>query len=398
VLLAVAAAGCHHHSVRSGPPPKAPPPDLPVVSRSAVEPDVSGLSLDPAPTRERPAQYRRLTAAECRHLALRNAPFADDLDKHPDNEAVKHPHLHPLKPSPDEARIGQQVRGHAADEQRNRAAGDALEEFFKLARAEGQFDLLARAHAELRTQLASGEEAIRRGLRDRADVDAIRVQLLDLEAQMAQLEAGIGSLNASLRARLGLDAHDPLPLWPDDPLRVRPDEVDPAEAVRTGLHYRPDLNALRALLSDDGTAAKSLMDLALFAANPLLAVAKSNPIIGVLVPEGKKAQRTAAEARRQVAALLEARERQAEAEIRAAALTLHGHRAAATARAAEVRQRTAKVRELEKRSAAGQQVEAELVKAKLDLLKAKGDLLQAATDWHIAEVKLRQAMGLLVRE
>jgi hypothetical protein len=38
------------------------------------------------------------------------------------------------------------------------------------------------------------------------------------------------------------------------------------------------------------------------------------------------------------------------------------------------------------------------VTAKLDLLKAKGDLLTSVTEWHVTEVKLRQAMGLLVRE
>ena len=47
---------------------------------------------------------------------------------------------------------------------------------------------------------------------------------------------------------------------------------------------------------------------------------------------------------------------------------------------------------------AGLSVAADLAKAKLDLLKARGDLLQAAADWNAAEAKLRQAMGLLVRE
>ncbi len=41
---------------------------------------------------------------------------------------------------------------------------------------------------------------------------------------------------------------------------------------------------------------------------------------------------------------------------------------------------------------------AELTTARLDLLKLRGDLLQFVTDWHIAEVKLRQATGTLVRE
>ena len=57
-----------------------------------------------------------------------------------------------------------------------------------------------------------------------------------------------------------------------------------------------------------------------------------------------------------------------------------------------------KVKELETRQKAGLNVTAELITARLDLLKAKGELLTAVTDWHAAEVKLRQAMALLIRE
>ena len=41
---------------------------------------------------------------------------------------------------------------------------------------------------------------------------------------------------------------------------------------------------------------------------------------------------------------------------------------------------------------------AELTKAKVDLWKSQGELLKAAIDWHLTDVKLRKAMGLLVRE
>lgn len=396
--VAVAAlAGCNPHFTRGYFPPKNPAPELPVVGRSAIQPDVSALAQTTGQPPGRPAKYRKLTAAACRTLAIRNAPFADDLDRHPDNTPTNHPHLHPFKPGPDTANTSRLARGFAADESRNRAAGESLDEYFQLAQAEGQYDLLAAAHAELRTQLTAAEAAERQGLRDRADIDAIRVQLLDTEAQMAKLEGGIGSLNASLRARLGLAADDPLPLWPDDSLRVRPDDVDVEQAVRSGLQYRPDLNLLRTLLNDDGTATADLARAVLTSVNPLLAAAKPNPVAAVVAAVSHHTD-TADALRRQVASVLAARERQAEAEIRAAVPALHGHRAAATAKAAEVRRLTAKVEELQKRSAAGLQVTAELTKAKLDLLKARADLLTAAADWNRAEVKLRQAMGLLVRE
>jgi hypothetical protein len=396
-LLVAAPCGCSPHLTHAPPSANRPVPILPTTARRAIEPDVSQLPLDArARPPARPAEYRRLTAADCRVLAIRNAPLADDLDRHPDNFPTSHPHFHPLRPTPAEAERSRLVRGHAADELRNRAAADALDEFFRLAQAEGQFDLLAAVHDELRTQLTAAEAAQKQGLRDRADIDAIRVQLFDTEAQAARLEAAIGSLNASLRARLGLAPDDPLPLWPDDPLTVRPDEVDIEQAVRTGLFYRPDLNLLRALATDDGTASADLSRAVLTGINPLLAL-QPNPLADLLGGLSKKPGKADA-LRRQVASALAGRERQAEAEIRAAVLTLHGHRAAATAKAAEVRRLTAKVAELQKISAAGLQVTAELTKARLDLLRARGDLLKAATDWHAARVKLRQAMGLLVRE
>lgn len=396
VLLA-AAAGCGRHVSRSECPTRPPSAVLPVVPRGAVSPDVSALPTDPSgPAPARPGQYRNLTADECRLLAAKNAPFADDLDRHPDNDAPNHPHLHPLKPGPDEAALGRVVRGYAADDQRNKAAGEALEQFYQLAQAEGQYDLLVKSHAELRARLADAEEALRRGLADRAGVDTLRVQVLDLDAQLAQLEAGAGSLNAALRARLNLDSHDPLPLWPADPLAVRAADPDVEEAVRTGLLYRPDLNLLRALLSDNGRAADDLAQTMLKQVAPLLTRLATNPLVGVLLPHGTRTDRAAT--RRQVASALEGRERQAEAEIRSAVMSLRGNRAAATAKAAEVRRLAAKVQDVEKRAAAGQQVTAELTKARLDLWKAQGEVIKAAADWNISLVKLRQAMGMLVRE
>jgi outer membrane protein TolC len=138
-------------------------------------------------------------------------------------------------------------------------------------------------------------------------------------------------------------------------------------------------------------------------ASPLLARTQSSNPIAILLapivaPFTGKASQTRAETTARVANLLTSRERQAEAEIRAAVATLHGHRAAVAARTLDVQHVEAKIKELETRQKAGLNVTADLTTAKLDLLKAKGALLTAATDWHSAEAKLRQVMGLLVRE
>lgn len=374
------------------------PTQLPVTARKPVEPDTSAVPTDPTEPVPRPGEYRRLTADECRKLAATHAPFADDLDRHPDNDPPAHPEHH--KRAAQNAETSRLVRGFAADELRNRAAGDALDEFFKLANAEGQYDLLLAADAEIRKQLAEALKAEQSGFKDRADIPAIRRKLLDIEAQRAKLEASIGALNASLRARLNLAANDPLPLWPSDPLKVSEGEVDVEQAVVTGLHYRPDLNLLRVLA--DGSAGDMAVSV-LRSVSPLLASTKtSNPLVAlfapILAPLTGKPDRARAETTARVVGALQARERLADAEIRAAVAMLHGHRAAIAARAIDVKQVEAKLAELQTRQKAGLNVTAELTTAKRDLLKAKGDLLTAVTDWHAAEVKLRQAMGLLVRE
>ncbi len=343
-----------------------------------------------------PAEYHILTAAECRRLATLNAPFAADLDRHPDNQPPSHPLLR--KNAARHAENSRLVRGHAADELRNRAAGDALDEFYKLLDAEGQLVLVNQGEKEAREQLADALKAEQAGIRG-ADITAIRRQLLDIEANRAKLEAGIEALNASLRARLNL-APDPLPIWPSDSLRVRDEEVDVEQAVVTGLAYRPDLNLLRVLAA--GNAA-DLAEGVLRAASPLLATAgTSNPAAILLSPIlapfiGRSEHRRSAITAR-VRQMLVGRERQAEAEIRAAAANLHGATATVAARVLDVKQVQERITELETRQNAGLNVTAELVGARLNLLKAKGMVLTASTDWASAEVKLRKVMGLLVRE
>lgn len=399
VSLFLAAAGCGHlrsQSVSTA-PPKPPAPDLPVANRSVIQVDISGLPREPSgKPPSRPAEYRKLTAAECRSFAIKQTPFADELDSHPENQPSGHPWLHPFRPKPSDAEAGRRVRGYLADELRNRAAADALDKYFQLAQAEGQFDLLVKSMGELRARLADAEDAERRGLSNRATVDGLRVQVLDLEAKIAELDAGIDSLNAALRAHLGIDPADTHSLWPDDPLRIRPEDVDIVSAVKTGLLYRPDLNLLRTLLADDGRAVDEIAQALLKQVSPLMAKLKSNPLVGALAERRESVNQEAT--RRQLQSMLDGRERQAEAEIRAAALTLRGHRLAAIAKAAEVRRQAATLVEVEKRAAAGQPVAAELTKAKLDLWKAQGELLKSAVEWQRADVKLRQAMGLLVRE
>lgn len=392
VLLFAALAGCQ---APGAPGPRAPQPagpQLPETAREPIEPDVSALPADaPAPP-ARPERYRRLTAAECRALAVAAAPLAGALDSHPDSAPPAHEKLRPALAQ--FARASRLVRGHAADELRARAAADALADFYKLAEAEGQLDLLAAADAELRAQLGDAEKALATGLRDRADAPGLRRKLLDLAAKRARLEAAAVALNAALQTKLGLAPTDPRPLFPSDPLRVKPDDVDADAAVATALQYRSDLNLLREL-RDGGSG--ELADAVLDAANPLLGSVPRDGAVAALCALAKQPEQRRA-ARDRVGEVLAARERQAEAEVRAAVALLLGHRSSAAARALDARAADAKLAEVRARAAAGQSVTAELALAQADVLEAKGALLSAAVEWHLAEVKLRAALGALARE
>jgi hypothetical protein len=316
------------------PPARPAPPQLPLTKRGVIEPDVSALPTQPAKSPPaRPEQYRRLTAAECR----------------------------------------------------------------KLAAAEGQFDLAVAGHGVLTKQLGAAEKAIQQGLKDRGDVNAIRRQILEIESQAARLEAGTGALNASLAGRIGLEGGDATPIWPADPLRVAAEVIEVEQALATAMQYRPDLNLLRALVSDE-SGNRELANDVLAGINPLLANQKPTHPLALLLAAVKKDASDDSKLRRQLLGVLSSRERQAEAEVRAAVATLRGNRAAVIAKSAEVRNLVARVADLEKREEAGQQVTVELVTARMDLLKARGELVQSAADWHVADVKLRQAMGLLARE
>jgi hypothetical protein len=169
-------------------------------------------------------------------------------------------------------------------------------------------------------------------------------------------------------------------------------------AVATARQYRPDLNLLRSLVADEDHGGE-MANAVLNGINPLLGTTTpTHPLFALLAAVKHDPTRVESTTRRQLLGALATRDRQAEAEVRAAVATLHGQRITVTAKAAEVRNLTTRVAELEKREAAGQQVTAELATARLDLLKVRAELLQAVTDWHIADVKLRQVMGLLVRE
>ena len=99
-----------------------------------------------------------------------------------------------------------------------------------------------------------------------------------------------------------------------------------------------------------------------------------------------------------VAELLAGRERQAEAEIRAAFERTVTFAAQAKTHADLVKVLHTRVTDLEKAEAAGRGEPVALTTARAAFRKASGNVVTAATNYQTAVAKLRQAQGLLARE
>jgi outer membrane protein TolC len=281
----------------------------------------------------------------------------------------------------------------AADEARNRSAGDAMEAFYHLIEAEGRLAFLLLSQKEVNESLKRAEELQAKGLPSPVEISDVRKQLIDLRSDEVNLRIAILQLNARLKVLLGLACGDYY-LWPVAELKVLPEEPDVDKAIDFGLHNRPDLAFLQVLA--DGLNARSLT-----VASQVLEVI--SPLLGEPPPptccasllaclDGRKIQL----AEQQVQTLLAERKRQAAEEIRqAVGLVVHRVHSVILAWQKVVNE-DRRVKELEEKQAKGLDAEGELSKARLNLYKAQGELLREVVNWEIARAQLLQAEGRLL--
>ena len=233
-------------------PQTVPNPLIPVVAQSVTA----------APP---PAGYLRLTAGMCQELAVRNCALANVLE-----EAAIEPggHKKHRRTGAGEARM--LVLLYAAEEARNRAAGDALDMYYKLVAAEAGAQVGRGAEADLKRFLQTARAAVASGTKEPPGPGQLEAQLAAVSADVIRAEGGAREANHGLKALLGLPQDSREQLWPDRPEVARvPDNVD--EAVRVGLAYRPDLLLLRTLLGSGSPDAPESSREALATVSPLLA-------------------------------------------------------------------------------------------------------------------------------
>jgi hypothetical protein len=389
------ATGCRWLAtpVWPGTPPQA--TDLPLVERVIPAADVSAAGDPSAPP---PAQgYYQLSADECRDLACKNSSAANLIEASVVVEPGCFAHLSG-RDAVDLLRVT--AAGHLSREARNRSAAAALTLYYRILEMELKSDVLANSVQEVDALLKLAETLEQKGFKPADDTHALKKQRMELTGDAAKLRSAITRLNAELKSLLAIDPGTPGLILPADQVKVVPDPLDPQLAVQVGLASRADLNLLRGVANAVDVRTLAAAKRVLSGLVPVLAAvsrpADAPSLLTPFVDGMAKAEGSAV--RKQLTGLLHDREREAAKDIRAAVDEWTTARDLVAVARQKFELDTQRVDDLTKRAATGQTVEPDLSKAKLDLLKTEADLISAVAAWKVADVKAREAMGLLCCE
>ena len=370
--------------------------ELPAVTPTKIEPDASALptiNVKTAKPGVASGPFLGLTDEACRALAEQNSSIANQLDKEnerPTVSLVTHKQPCPDTNSDDLAR---QLRYLAAREARNRSAGEALENYYRLADAEGRTELLA---AGLRTfdQLREAAPRFRAaGLPNVPDDDDFNRQRAKLLIDAEQAEAGIRTLNLTVKVQLGQSVKGDERFWPTGPFGVSAEPLDIEAAVQTALQSRPDLQFLRAMYHGLSASTLPLVNQQLQSTNGLLG-SMSLPALPRILQKRLAPLRATAEVEvsyrhEQLFLAIADREKLAATEVRVAALQMES----AARRVALAKSRAESYRD--KVTKAGDKL-ADKLPAEIEWYRARADLIVEVMAWHTWKVKYRAAQGGLV--
>ncbi len=406
LALSLAVAGCAGRS-SSGQGHFRGPVDLEVVKRGTLTPDLSALpslhQVDQILGHPRPVgNYHSLGPDECQCLAVGAAHRANLLDA--ERRALAAAETKGLCKSQDNSLVYDVLRT-AAIEDRNKAAGDALNNYYLLARSEAQLDMVAHGLVDARQAISGFERAHDKGLMVRADKSDFPRREIELRGQQAQLQDSIVQLNAQLWQRIGIAPASPDErIWPATDLTVVVEPLDVEAAVQLGLATRAELGALRrvcyCLDKDSLAAARAAMS----QVNPLLGMAPAptechgigglwEKLKGCLATDRELDQR-----RNQVCQYARVRESEVAVEIRQAAATVELRLREVALAKETLGQWTGRLDEVQTRTGTGGATFADVAATRLALSKAQADVVAQIVDWKIAQARLKQAQGLLVSE
>ncbi|MHC4180617.1 MAG: TolC family protein, partial [Planctomycetota bacterium] len=378
-----------------------PEKELVVGARGDLEPDVTELNSAKlvgfqAVLPSKDSQYWVLRPEDVKCRAAAAAPLA--------NLIQSEDHLTAFESSPRSAQaaaLKSQWLAFREVDERNKAAARALEVFYLLAEVEAGRDLLLRGFQEIDGAIANSDRLKSEGIHIAADQNSyeLRRQRIGLVGRWVESEAALRRLNGQLRQLTGLTVDDPLPIWPAADLRVTAEAIDVESAVAVGMELRADVELLRQLLRsvDDDTLAFVRSALGQIDGALGLPALIARRLRGR--PARTRVQEEVYVRRHQVRELLQSRESLAADEIRDAALNVVATLDQVAVAKETLANRRGRVRSLEqKRGTAGGTTAFDISAARMQAIEAERDLIRQVIAWRIAQVKLKEAQGLLAFE
>jgi outer membrane protein TolC len=394
VLVAAAAlSGCSAGRGvcdNSATPPACPPPGSLQLERPPTPtPDVSGLSASVLTSLQQPAvaaptPYRIFQPGEVQCRAAVTCPLANALAGESAALACSSKRRKAARSSDE---IKSQILAYRASEERNKAAGQALEAFYLLAEAEADRDLVRRSKEETAAMLDDVGRLEKQGIRVEKGLADLRRQWPDALDREAQVRLSVEQLNSHLRQLVGLSPDDSQPIWPVTDWKVVAEPLDEQAAIDEGLRHRADLGmvAMMAQSVDDDNVGGVRAGMGL--------------ITGMSGGSGRRSGE--AESRRsQLNQLYAGRQQAATEEIRLAVRTIEirlQQIAIAKLKLGRAQEELDTLRLRRTRPDGGVTV-LDVGAAELHLIERQSDLVHQVIAWRIAQAKLKEAQGLLAVE
>ncbi len=396
---------CGCHSSHCPPPPLA----LPPIQRTSMEVQLRAGPIPPP--KDAPflpaVQYRAMTAEQCRCRGAETQSLAGMLEGQADSIARQSCSCCLLKTCCQKRRaaLEQDILRASALELRNANAGLALALYYRLAENEALAELAMEGLHAVSDALARTEELKAKGFKGAEDVEAMRRQQLEAQADLTRVQLALDEGNTELIRLLDLEdggCHCKLRIWPVVKLQLPPGAPDCETAVAVGMASRPELFLLQRLSDSLDLCTLQVVRQMLSSLNSLLSMgsAQSIPCIGELVALlcGKGAMAEELETRRaQIEEYKASRIRIISSEIRQDVFAMC-RRAELVALAEEqVRSWARRIEELQERQNKGMLSFAELTDARLKWLKARGEVVKEQLAWERERVQLHTHQGVLIK-
>ncbi len=347
------------------------------------------------PPHPRETTSRDLLPEETESLAATNSKLADltDLERQAVAQAAGN-HRKTARLSS----LQQQLLCLRAIHERNQSASQALQAFYKLAEVRENTLSLESSLTQLTRMREDLRQAKEQGVKIAADATALVRKQLELQDQQQQLELADAQLSEQLRGLLGLSPGEPIRLVPQPNLTLHAEPIDAESAISLGMQTRADLAALRLLLSELDAQTLPAARSSLSQADPGLGVPA--PSLGILhkLFRGSTAACELEIRRAQLSELLETREQQVTSEIRLAVREIETRlkqAALATETLASWQQRLGDLKALRE---VGSATPVDIQQVQFEVTAAEVALLKQVIAVRLAEVKLKEAQGLLAAE